>query len=172
MTAPSRVRAWVGTTIFLFVAPGIVAGLVPWLITGYRLPDWGAWLWPIVVISAVLVLAGVTFLLVSFARFALAEGTPAPLAPTRRLVIEGPYRYVRNPMYLAVVAIILGQALLFASVPTLVYLAFALTAVVLFVRFYEEPTLERTYGDEYRDYRAAVRGWWPQLTPYRQGDSG
>ena len=160
-------RAWVGTSIFLFVAPGIVAGLIPWLITGYRLPEWGDWLWPVIAIAAALALGGATFLLISFARFALAEGTPAPVAPTRRLVIEGPYRFVRNPMYLAVVAIILGQALLFASLPTLVYLAFALTAVVLFVRFYEEPTLEHTYGDEYREYRAAVPGWWPRRTPYR-----
>ena len=78
----------------------------------------------------------------------------------------GPYRFVRNPMYLAVAAIILGQALLFGSWAVLIYLGVALTAVVLFVTFYEEPTLAETYGDEYRTYRANVRGWIPRLRPW------
>jgi protein-S-isoprenylcysteine O-methyltransferase Ste14 len=69
-------------------------------------------------------------------------------------------------MYLAVAAIILGQALLFGSWGVLIYLGVALTAVVLFVTFYEEPTLTETYGDEYRTYRANVRGWIPRLRPW------
>ena len=105
-------------------------------------------------------------LLDAFVRFARADGTPAPPAPTAHLVVVGPYRFVRNPMYLAVAAIILGQALLFGSWWTLVYLAVALTAVALFVTFYEEPTLARAYGDEYRTYRANVRGWIPRLRPW------
>ena len=102
-------------------------------------------------------------------RFARADGTPAPPAPTAHLVVVGPYRFVRNPMYVAVVAIILGQALLFGSLGTLVYLAVAMTAVALFVRFYEEPTLESTYGDEYRTYKANVRAWIPRLRPWTGG---
>lgn len=169
MSARTALRAWVGTILFLIVAPGVVAGLIPWLITGYRVPDWGPWIWLVMPVAAVLILVGIAFLLVSFVRFALAGGTPAPPAPTQHLVVEGPYRYVRNPMYLAVAAIILGQAVLCASWPVLVYLLITLTAVVLFVGFYEEPTLEDAYGDEYREYRRNVRGWWPRLRPWRPG---
>lgn len=161
-----RVRAWVGTIVFLFLAPGIVAGLIPGLIHGYRVPDWGGWIWPVAIVSGLLILAGIVVLLDAFVRFARADGTPAPPAPTAHLVVVGPYRFVRNPMYLAVAAIILGQALLFGSWAVLIYLGVALTAVVLFVTFYEEPTLAETYGDEYRTYRANVRGWIPRLRPW------
>jgi protein-S-isoprenylcysteine O-methyltransferase Ste14 len=162
-----RVRAWLGTIVFLFVAPGVVAGLIPWAITGWRLPDWGGWIWPVAVVAGVLILGGIAVLLDAFVRFARADGTPAPPVPTAHLVVTGPYRFVRNPMYVAVAAIILGQALLFGSWAALVYLAVAVTAVALFVRFYEEPTLTETYGDEYRDYRRNVRAWIPRLTPWR-----
>ncbi|MEQ1737764.1 MAG: isoprenylcysteine carboxylmethyltransferase family protein [Rhodoglobus sp.] len=158
-----RVRAWVGTIVFLFFAPGIVAGLIPGLIHGYRMPDWDGWFVPVAIVAGLLILGGVAVLLNAFVRFARAGGTPAPPVPTAHLVVVGPYRFVRNPMYVAVMAIILGQALLFASWATLIYLALAVTSVALFVRFYEEPTLERTYGDEYRTYRTNVRGWIPRL---------
>jgi protein-S-isoprenylcysteine O-methyltransferase Ste14 len=161
-----RVRAWIGTIVFLLLVPGIVAGLIPWLITGWRIPDWGGWLMPVAIVAGVLILGGIVVLLDAFVRFARADGTPAPPAPTAHLVVVGPYRYVRNPMYLAVAAIILGQVLLFGSWPALVYLAVALTAVVLFVALYEQPTLERAYGEEYRSYRANVRGWIPRLRPW------
>jgi protein-S-isoprenylcysteine O-methyltransferase Ste14 len=161
-----RVRAWIGTIVFLFLAPGIVAGLIPLLITGWRMPDWGGWLVPVAIVAGVLILGGIVVLLDAFVRFARADGTPAPPAPTAHLVVVGPYRFVRNPMYLAVAAIILGQVLLFGSWAALVYLGVALTAVVLFVTFYEEPTLERVYGEEYRAYRANVRGWIPRLRPW------
>jgi protein-S-isoprenylcysteine O-methyltransferase Ste14 len=164
-----RVRAWVGTIVFLFLAPGIVAGLIPWLITGWRMPDWGGWVWPVGIVAGLLILGGIVVLLDAFVRFARADGTPAPPVPTAQLVVVGPYRFVRNPMYVAVVATILGQAFLFGSLWTLVYLALATTAVALFVRFYEEPTLERTYGEEYRTYKKNVRGWIPRLRPWIGG---
>jgi len=163
------VRAWVGTIVFLFLAPGIVAGVIPALITGWRMPDWGGWIAPVGIVAGLLILGGIVVLLDAFIRFARADGTPAPPVPTAHLVVVGPYRFVRNPMYVAVVAIILGQALLFGSVGTLVYLAVAMTAVALFVKFYEEPTLERTYGDEYRTYKANVRAWIPRLRPWTGG---
>ncbi|WP_426516885.1 methyltransferase family protein [Diaminobutyricibacter sp. McL0618] len=161
-----RVRAWVGTIVFLVLAPGIVAGLIPWLITGWHIPWPSGWIWPIAIVAAVLILSGVVVLLDAFIRFARADGTPAPPVPTAHLVVVGPYRFVRNPMYVAVLAIILGQALLFASWATVLYAGIALLAVLLFVRFYEEPTLERAYGDEYREYRRTVRGWIPRLRPW------
>ena len=167
MSTGTRVRAWIGTVVFLFVAPGVVAGLIPFAITGWRVPDWGGWIWPVAIVAGLLILSGIVVLLDAFVRFARADGTPAPPAPTAHLVVAGPYRFVRNPMYVAVVALILGQALLFGSWATLAYLAIPLAAVVLFVRLYEEPTLERAYGDEYRTYRANVRAWIPRLRPWR-----
>jgi len=86
--------------------------------------------------------------------------------PTGHLVVVGPYRYVRNPMYLAVLMIILGQALLSGSGGALLYAGTVLLAVVVFVLGYEEPTLELEYGDEYREYRRNVRGWLPRVRPW------
>jgi protein-S-isoprenylcysteine O-methyltransferase Ste14 len=166
----TRVRAWVGTIVFLFVAPGVVAGLIPWLITGYRMPGWGGWVWPVAIVAGLLILGGAALLLDAFIRFARADGTPAPPAPTAHLVVVGPYRFVRNPMYIAVAAIVLGQALLFGSWGVLLYLALVLIAVASFVRFYEEPTLENTYGEEYLEYRRNVRAWWPRVTPWTPGN--
>ena len=161
-----RVRAWVGTVVFLVVAPGVVAGLVPAMITGWRVAWTGRWATPVAVVAAVLIASGVVVLLDAFVRFARAEGTPAPPMPTRHLVVVGPYRFVRNPMYVAVLTIILGQALLSGSGGTLLYAGVVLLAVVVFVLGYEEPTLELEYGDEYREYRRNVRGWLPRVRPW------
>jgi protein-S-isoprenylcysteine O-methyltransferase Ste14 len=161
-----RVRAWVGTIVFLLLAPGVVAGLMPWVITGWRVPWSGGWVAPAAIVAAVAILSGLVVLLDAFVRFARADGTPAPPMPTARLVVVGPYRYVRNPMYLAVLTIVLGQALLFRSVGALLYAGILLLAVVVFVRGYEEPTLEDAYGDEYRRYRRDVRGWVPRVRPW------
>jgi protein-S-isoprenylcysteine O-methyltransferase Ste14 len=161
-----RARAWAGTLVFLVLTPGVVAGLVPGVITGWRIPWTGGWASPVAIVAAVPVLSGVVVLLDAFIRFARADGTPAPPMPTGHLVVVGPYRYVRNPMYLAVLAIILGQALLFGSRGALVYAGVVLLAVVLFVLGYEQPTLENEYGDEYREYRRNVRGWIPRVRPW------
>jgi protein-S-isoprenylcysteine O-methyltransferase Ste14 len=161
-----RVRAWVGTVVFLVLTPGVVAGLIPRLITGWRITWTGARVSPVAVMAAIVILSGVLVLLDAFIRFARADGTPAPPMPTAHLVVVGPYRYVRNPMYLAVLAIILGQALLFGSVGDLLYAGIVLVAVASFVRGYEEPTLELAYGDEYREFRRNVRGWIPRVRPW------
>jgi protein-S-isoprenylcysteine O-methyltransferase Ste14 len=163
-----RVRAWVGTLVFLVLTPGVVAGLVPRLITGWRIPWAGGWVSPVAIVGGIAVLSGIVVLLDAFVRFARADGTPAPPMPTAHLVVVGPYRHVRNPMYLAVLSIVLGQALLFRSGGTLFYAGLVLLAVVLFVRGYEEPTLEEQYGEEYREYRRNVRGWIPRLRPWKQ----
>ena len=165
-----RVRAWVGTFVFLAFAPGIVAGLIPWLITGWRISWPGGWVWPVAIVAGIAILTGMVVLLDAFIRFARAEGTPAPPVPTAHLVVVGPYRRVRNPMYLAVLAIILGQALLFASWATVLYAGIVFLAVLLFVRFYEEPTLEREYGDEYSEYRRNVRAWIPRVRAWNRPD--
>jgi protein-S-isoprenylcysteine O-methyltransferase Ste14 len=163
-----RVRAWVGTVGFLVVTPGVVAGLIPAVITRWQIPWTGGWASPVAIVAAVVILSGVVVLLDAFIRFARADGTPAPPMPTVHLVVVGPYRYVRNPMYLAVLAIILGQALLFGSGAALLYAGIVLVAVALFVHGYEEPTLELEYGGEYREYRRNVRGWIPRVRPWNE----
>lgn len=168
--ATTAVRAWVGTFVFLLLAPGVVAGVLPWVISGWRLHDWHAASWVVVPIAGIAITVGAAFLLHAFALFALHRGTPAPIAPTQTLVVSGVYRFVRNPMYLAVLAIILGQALLCGSWGLVAYAAIAFAAVFGFVKGYEEPTLTRTYGEQYLDYRRNVRGWLPRLTPWPGGE--
>ncbi len=167
----TRARAALGSLVFLVVAPGVVAGLVPWLLTAWDTAEPAPWL-PLRVVGALLLAAGVVVLLQAFARFVTEGiGTPAPVAPTERLVVGGLYRYVRNPMYLAVAATIVGQALLLGRWILLAYAAVFGVAVVSFVHWYEEPTLRQTYGAEYDAYRRAVPGWWPRRTPWRPGDA-
>jgi protein-S-isoprenylcysteine O-methyltransferase Ste14 len=158
-----RVAALAGSAVFLLLAPGVVAGLVPWLLTAWEvespLPFWA----PLRVVGAALIVLGAVALLWSFLRFALeGAGTPAPVAPTERLVVGGLYRYVRNPMYVAVAATIVGQALLLGQTILLGYAALFLALTAAFVRLYEEPTLRESYGDEYEAYRRTVPGWWPR----------
>lgn len=157
-------RAAAGSVVFLVLAPGVVAGVVPWLLTGWEAR--GTWL-PLRVAGALLVAAGLGVLLHAFARFVLeGRGTPAPVAPTEQLVVGGLYRYVRNPMYLAVAATIVGQALLLARPILLAYAAAFAVVVAAFVRLYEEPTLERRFGEAYEAYRRAVPPWRPRLRPW------
>ena len=116
----SRIRsafAIVGTAVFLLLAPGIVAGLVPSWISRWRVRAPFLGFTPFRVIGALFIASAIPVLLESFGRFALQGlGTPAPIFPTRHLVVKGLYRYVRNPMYLAVVSLILGQALLLGDI--------------------------------------------------------
>jgi protein-S-isoprenylcysteine O-methyltransferase Ste14 len=160
----SRARAAAGTIVFLVIAPGVVAGLVPWLLTGWEAHGW----WPPVrVLGGLLIAAGLVVVLEAFARFAVEGlGTPAPVAPTERLVVGGAYRYVRNPMYLAVGALIAGQALLLGQAGLLIYLAVFAATVAAFVHGYEEPVLARRYGAQYEAYRRAVPAWRPRVRPW------
>ncbi len=163
-----RARAAAGSLVFLFVAPGVMAGLVPWLITGWEVDDELAVL-PLQVLGALLIAAGVAVILNAFARFVLeGVGTPAPVAPTEKLVVGGLYRHVRNPMYVAVTSTIIGQALLLGRPLLLAYAALFMAVVAAFVHLYEEPTLTRQFGDDYTRYRRAVPAWRPRLSPWRE----
>ncbi len=114
-----------------------------------------------------MILAGLPILLDSFVRFAVEGlGTPAPVFPTKHLVVTGWYRYVRNPMYVAVVSTILGQALLFGNIGVLEYGALVWLSFHLFVLGYEEPRLRATFGEEYRQFRANVPRWIPRFTAW------
>jgi protein-S-isoprenylcysteine O-methyltransferase Ste14 len=165
--SPARRRAGaaVGSTVFFALAPGVVAGVLPWSITSWRVAD--PFPWPVRALGVALLVAGGLVLVSAFARFVTEGlGTPAPVAPTERLVVGGLYRYVRNPMYLAVLAAIVGQALILGRVALLSYGALVAVAFVAFVRLYEEPTLKETFGDGYEIYRRAVPGWLPRLRPW------
>jgi protein-S-isoprenylcysteine O-methyltransferase Ste14 len=121
-------------------------------------------------VGAVLIVLGVPALLHAFARFVLEGfGTPAPVAPPEHLVVGGLYRYVRNPMYVAVIATIVGQALLLAQLGLLLYAAVVAAAMAGFVHGYEEPRLSEQFGAEYAAYRQAVPAWRPRLQPWRPG---
>ena len=163
-----RSLAAVGSTIFFALAPGIVAGLIPYWLTGWRmetpLPFWVL----LHLIGAVVTLCAALILIIAFARFVTEGiGTPAPVAPTRRLVVGGLYRYVRNPMYIAVVAAIVGQMLLLGQLGLLWYAAIVGAMMYAFARWVEEPMLLDRFGREYAEYRREVPGWWPRLRPWR-----
>lgn len=159
-----RIRPLVGSFVFLVLAPGVVAGVVPALISGWA----GSAPLAVAVAGWIAVAAGVVALLGAFARFALdGLGTPAPIAPTEQLVVSGSYQHVRNPMYLAVVAIIIGQAAIFGSVPLVIYAAVVLAVFIAFVQFYEQPTLRERYGAEYEAYCDAVPGWLPRIHAWK-----
>jgi protein-S-isoprenylcysteine O-methyltransferase Ste14 len=156
-------KAALGSILFLFVAPGVMAGLVPYLLTG-----WESTGPPLVlaVVGALLIAAGTAALLYAFAAFVVeGRGTPAPVAPTEELVVGGLYRYVRNPMYVAVGATIVGQALLLGRPVLLAYAAVFWAVVAAFVHGYEEPTLSARYGEQYAAYRRAGPAGWPRLRP-------
>ena len=163
-----KTGAAIGSIVFFMSAPGVVAGVLPWWLTGWEVRD----VWPVAVrvVGAALIAAGVVVLVQAFVRFVREGlGTPAPVAPTERLVVGGWYRYVRNPMYVAVVAAIVGQGLWFGQPLLLGYAAVVWVVVAAFVRWYEEPHLARRFGDDYRAYHAAVPGWIPRLRPWDPG---
>jgi protein-S-isoprenylcysteine O-methyltransferase Ste14 len=163
-----RILAALGSAIFLVIAPGIIAGYVPWRICRWRI---GAPLLGISLlrIAGILLLIPASFVLLDcFARFALQGlGTPAPVFPTKHLVVSGFYRYVRNPMYVAVVTLILGQGLLCGSASVLEYGLAVWAGFHLFVLMYEEPTLRGKYGSEYLEFCANVPRWIPRLRPWQ-----
>jgi protein-S-isoprenylcysteine O-methyltransferase Ste14 len=158
-----RAVAAASSAVFFLVAPGVMAGLIPWWLTGWRVREPLAYWGPLRVLGVALLGAGALVLVHAFGRF-VAEGlgTPAPVAPPERLVVGGPYRYVRNPMYLAVTAVIVGQALALGQPLLLGYAALFVLATGTFVRLHEEPALRRRFGADYEAYRRAVPGWWPR----------
>ena len=93
----------------------------------------------------------------------IGRGTPAPFDPPRRLVIQGPYHFVRNPMYIGAGLALASAALFYESLPLLGYAGLFFLATHLFVVWYEEPTLRRTFGQEYEAYCGQVRRWWPSV---------
>jgi protein-S-isoprenylcysteine O-methyltransferase Ste14 len=116
--------------------------------------------------------AGAAVVVQAFVRFVVeGVGTPAPVAPTRKLVVGGLYRYVRNPMYLAVIAVIVGQALVLGQPVLLAHATVVGAAMAAFVYSYEEPALADRFGAEYEAYRRGVPAWWPRRRPWQPGET-
>jgi protein-S-isoprenylcysteine O-methyltransferase Ste14 len=166
MTEINQRWAAFGSVVFFCLVPGTVAGAVPYLMTGWqqqsRVPA------PVSVLGIVCVLTGLVSLVESMVQFVVrGQGTPAPVAPPTALVVTGQYRYVRNPMYVAVVAIVLGQAVWLGSVAVLLYAVALLALFHLWVVGYEEPALSRQFGAPFERYRRHVHRWRPRSRPWR-----
>lgn len=148
------------TLVFGTLVAGFVAGWLPVSIAG-GFDTVRAVGVPQLAGSAVLA-AGWTLIVASIVYFGVVgRGTPAPFDPPVRLVVRGPHRYVRNPMYIGSTLASLGWALWFESAAVLGYAAVMWVLYHLLVVLYEEPTLRRLFGAEYETYRAAVRRWLP-----------
>jgi protein-S-isoprenylcysteine O-methyltransferase Ste14 len=157
----------IGTAAFA-IAPATVAGGVPWRLTHWEVKAPVPGGVPAQLAGALLIGAGAAVIANSFVRFATEGiGTPAPFAPPRQLVVGGPYRYVRNPMYVSIAAAVAGQGLLLGQPKLFVALAIGAVPVVAFVRLNEEPALTRNFGAAYETYRRNVPRWLPRLTPWR-----
>jgi protein-S-isoprenylcysteine O-methyltransferase Ste14 len=149
------------TTLFTIVVPGTVAGYVPYRLTGgFVWPGGGLQTW----LGVMLIALGAAIYFRCAWEFAVRGlGTPAPIAPTTFLVTTALHRYVRNPMYLGVATLILGEAVLFRAVHVAEYAAAMLLTAHVFVVLYEEPTLRRQFGESYEQYLREVPRWMPRL---------
>jgi protein-S-isoprenylcysteine O-methyltransferase Ste14 len=157
--------------VFFLLGPGIMVGLIPWLLTHWQVREPVPYWAPMRVIGVILLVAGLIVLIQAFVRFVVEGlGTPVPIAAPERLVVGGAYRYVRNPMYVAILAAIVGQALLLGQVGLLLFPAAFWLIAAAFVRWYEEPALTRRFGADYEAYRQAVPAWWPRLRPWKPSE--
>jgi len=149
------------TLLFTILVPGMVLGLVPrWLLGGFSRPESG----PLTGLGILVILIGGAVYLRCAWEFAVRGlGTPAPIAPTKFLVTTALHGYVRNPMYIGVFGVLLGEVVTFRSMVLLLYAAFFCLAVQLFVIFYEEPTLRCRFGESYEEYLRCVPRWIPKF---------
>lgn len=162
-----RAPAAILTAVFFLVSPGLELVVGPWLLTGFErgsgLPDAPA----VRVLGALLIAGGVAVVLQAFVRFvADGGGTPSPAAPPRSLVVTGAYRHVRNPIYVATAAAIVGEALVLTQPVLLLAAGAYLAALATWARLREEPALAERFGAEYVAYRRAVPGWLPRVRPW------
>lgn len=159
----TRLRAVLGSAAFILIGgPTIVAGLVPWLLTRWEADDPPL---ALRIVGAALLAVGGALVIETTARFALqGRGTPAPFAPPERFVAHGSYRLTRNPMYVGVLALIAGQALLLGREVLLLWAGAAAVMFHLFVVLHEEPDLRKRFGADYEAYSAEVGRWGPRLS--------
>jgi protein-S-isoprenylcysteine O-methyltransferase Ste14 len=167
--ASHRRNAVISLLFVVFGGPGIILVYLPLWITHFRIPLRElAWR---LLLAIALILVGLVPLFESMVRFIrIGRGTLVPTTPTEHLVVSGLYRYMRNPMYVGVLTVLLGEVLLFESRDMLIYAAVVWLGIHLFICFYEEPTLTRRYAEQYAAYKRNVPRWLPRLTPW-QGDA-
>ncbi|HEU0076362.1 MAG TPA: isoprenylcysteine carboxylmethyltransferase family protein [Longimicrobiaceae bacterium] len=148
--------------LFTVLVPGTAAGLLPYLILtrgAAAVPlAWGAAQWLALALGVV---GAAVYAWCTWDFASLGRGTPAPIDPPRTLVVRGPYRYVRNPMYWGVLLVLAGEVVFFSSGALLRYVLVWCAVVHLFVVLYEEPALSRRFDGSYERYRGAVRRWIP-----------
>jgi protein-S-isoprenylcysteine O-methyltransferase Ste14 len=150
------------TAVFTIVVPGTVAVLIPhWIVGSHSMTRSEPLAWTGIVC---MVCGAAIYFRCAWEFAARGLGTPAPIAPTRFLVTTALHRYVRNPMYLGVALVILGEAALFHSFRLVGYAVLMLFVAHIFVVLYEEPALLRQFGPSYEEYRKAVPRWIPSLT--------
>jgi protein-S-isoprenylcysteine O-methyltransferase Ste14 len=163
-TRRAPAAAIVGTIVFTICVPGTVVVLVPYLLCRWRINPQLFGLSIVSWLGVALFLAALPIFATFLIRFVTEGlGTPAPIAPTERLVTGGPFQRVRNPGYIAVLAMIVGQGLFFGDAGVLVYALVVAVAFHLFVILYEEPTLRARYGAEYERYCRQVPRWVPRM---------
>ncbi len=148
--------------VFTILQPGLVAGLIPYLLLRIEgkpyLPDvWGSWQFSGVAVMTL----GFSLMVICILQFAVdGNGTLSPLDPTKNLVVRGFYRYCRNPMYVGVILLLMGEVLFHRSFVLAGYSAVVFTGFNLFIVFHEEPRLKREFGNDWDDYRKRVRRWF------------
>jgi protein-S-isoprenylcysteine O-methyltransferase Ste14 len=145
--------------LFTFVVPDLGGAYAPWWILTHDGTTSHPLVWPVL---AVIALGAALYFWCLWVFATVGRGTPGPWDAPRRVVAEGPYRWVRNPIYIAALLVVVGEAWLFLSLPLLLYAGALAVSVHLFVIGYEEPTLRRRFGDEYAAYQRHVRRWIPR----------
>jgi len=167
----SRLYLFLRSALWSVIMPGTVAVYIPYKIVTVWSPSGVAYSPALLIPAIILLIAGISILLSSIWNFAtVGRGTLSPIDAPRRLVITGFYRYVRNPMYIGVLAIVLGESLLFGSAVLAGYAAGLFLVFNLFIMLYEEPALRKRFGEPYRRYCESVGRWLPGR-PYRREES-
>ncbi|MEW4922300.1 isoprenylcysteine carboxylmethyltransferase family protein [Algibacter sp. 2305UL17-15] len=147
--------------LFTILQPGLVAGLIPLWITGFRINNLFGKVWQLHhYIGIIVFLIGFVIMLWCIISFAIkGRGTLSPADPTKRLVVAGLYKFSRNPMYVGVTLILIGEAIFFQSVELWIYLLLVFITFNIFVILIEEPRLRNDFGEEYQRYCEKVRRW-------------
>ena len=152
----------------ILLLPGVVTLGVPALIVWQN----GINVGPLAVLGIPLVVLGLLLVVSTIKLFAsVGRGTLAPWDPTKRLVVRGPYRYVRNPMISGVLFVLLGEAGLAASLPLLLWFGAVFAVNAVYLPLVEEPGLSRRFGDDYATYKANVPRWLPRIRPWGGGNA-
>lgn len=158
--------AVLGSVAWFVIAAGIGAVWLPWRITGWKVQYESGVGRIAQALGVALIIIGLVPVVATFVSFARAGGTPVPGLLAERLVVTGFNRYVRNPLYLGVFVLLVGEALLLGQPGLLIYAAVAWLVTAVFVGWYEEPALVRRFGLKYEVYRRAVPAWWPRRHPW------